>query len=116
MKRAALLAASLLAITPAALAGVGPGVGVSLIRPAHQGRAIVNVSNPGKGRGTYTIDLLTSDGEVIPAITTPAVVRVSRGRSRKVRIQNITPDTTQLCASVFATSSLRLRSCVRPQQ
>ena len=116
MYKAALSVAALALVAAPAFAGVAaPGVGLSLDRHTSS-TATVKVYNPGRRRGTYSLELMDALGNTTPAETRPAVVRLSPGKSRKVRILNVTPTTTQLCASVTATSSLRLQSCSRLQR
>ena len=108
MFKPAVAAAALLALASPALAG--PGVSV-ILDHSHNGRARIKVQNPGRSRGHFTVHAMDIDGNQLPATITPSAFYLGRGRERKVRISDLPPTTTHICAAVSASSSLRLQSC-----
>lgn len=94
-----------------------PGVSVALLREIRGGKAMIEVKNSGSQRGKFLVEVLDKNGQVIDGYKASATTfSLSRDRSKKVRLSNLPPTTYALCASVSATSSLRLRSCAPHQR
>ena len=112
--RALSLVMGLLLLGGAPVLASGRGISVSLIREQRRGSALIEVRNPGDRTGTYTVNVFGTDGQEITGYTaSPRTFALGRGRSRRVRLTNLPPD-SKLCASVEASSSLALQSCAPP--
>ena len=100
--------------TPAIAGRLGPGTQLGIDRINSNSARLV-VTNSGGMRGKFTMGAFdASTGESVPVGIGPrSNFSLSANRSRKVRFTNLPQQPLLLCATVEASPSLDLRSCVQ---